>query len=406
MSLAYFARKPNARLGTADAERTSSDLRVVGRNANPRSMPKNNLRGSLFLGPTQDRYEEEADRAADQVVQTLAMRSSRPVSIGLIDRAGSPTDSEPEKSARLKGATQDGLVSLPPEMETRINSLRLGGESLKSSIRAPLEPRFGHDFSQVRIHCGQEAAVLAAKLNTRAFTVGHDIFVGEADFGLSQRHGVRLLAHELAHVVQQSRLPQGETKSQTKQIIRRYGHAKSCKDDEHLKPFVWPGHDHATKITNRALEELQKDPLHPTVKNQLGQFFGLDSATPANVKTIREKFERIRGALGEQYLYHCADPCESPNKGARAWTDTSGNKDITICFDQVKGFSAQAAGWVIAHENVHRGLNVWPNPHPWQPKDFDGCLGGLGAASVAQSSLVLDNPDSYACFASRMWFPL
>jgi hypothetical protein len=344
---------------------------------------------NFVVGPPLDSYEEEADRVANQVVRSRGRPPSPDPSISITKRENPPAASDPGSNIVQTTASHANSNS-PQELEDRINSLWHTGQPLKPSIRGFMEPRLGHNFSQVRIHCGQGAAALTAKLNTQAFTVDHHIFVGGTEFDLGEPPRSHLLAHELVHVVQQ-----GETKSHGKAVIRRYGHAKSCKVDDHLKPFVWPGHDHATNITSRALEELQKHPLHPTVKSQLGQFFGQDSATAANVKTIRDNFQRIHSALGEQYLYHCADPCEPPNKGARAWTDQSGNKDITICFDQVKRFTAQAAGWVIAHENVHRGLNIWP-PHLWAPKDFDGCLLGLGAGNVAQSSLVLDNPDSYA----------
>jgi Domain of unknown function (DUF4157) len=191
--------------------------------------------------------------------------------------------------------------------------------------------------------------------------------------------------------------------SKQSSVIQRYGHTNSCKDDVHLKPFIWPGHDHAKKVTTRAIEELNKVPLHPTATNYLKRLFGKDSTTGANLATIRQNFGLIQNALNQQYLYHCANPCEKPHKGARAWTDDSGNKDITICFDQVTGYTAPAAGWLIVHENVHRGLNVWPKNHPWQPKNFDGCFEG---EALSAASMVLDNPDSYACFASRMWFPL
>ena len=406
---AVIRRKRLQRKEPRPVQTTRSDsLALQKRNGKPTSKPQNNLRGNLFLGPARDTYEAEAARAADLVARTLSMQSPPSVSIALIEKADSSTDSdsEPSKSVVQTSGTRDGLESLPPQIESRINSLRLRGQSLKSSTRSLMEARFGHDFSQVRIHSGQEAAALAASLNTKAFTVGRDIFIGNRALEWGKTSGFHLLAHELAHVVQQSGSARGEAKTRTRQVVRRYGQAKSCTDADHLKPFIWPGHDHATKITGRALEELLKDPLHPTVKNQLEQFFGKDSTTASNVKAIREKFQRIQSALGEQYLYHCANPCESPNKGFNAWTSHSGNKDITICFDQVKGFSAQAAGWIIVHENVHRGLNVWPEPHPWRPTDFAACVSGLGAGSVAQQSLVLDNPDSYACFASRMWNPL
>ncbi len=66
-----------------------------------------------------------------------------------------------------------------------------------------MEPRFGHDFSRVRVHSDAAAAESARDVNARAYTVGRDIVFGEGDYALGTNDGQRLLAHELAHVVQQ-----------------------------------------------------------------------------------------------------------------------------------------------------------------------------------------------------------
>ncbi|WP_297157718.1 DUF4157 domain-containing protein, partial [Thermogemmatispora sp.] len=56
------------------------------------------------------------------------------------------------------------------------------GEALSEEVRAFMEPRFGHDFSQVRIHANAEAAQAARALNARAYTVGQDIFFGQGEY--------------------------------------------------------------------------------------------------------------------------------------------------------------------------------------------------------------------------------
>ncbi|MEA2165497.1 MAG: hypothetical protein QOK37_3624 [Thermoanaerobaculia bacterium] len=66
-----------------------------------------------------------------------------------------------------------------------------------------MEPRFGHDFSQVRVHTGTDANQSAEEVNAHAYTVGHDIVFGAGRFAPGTQEGQRLLAHELTHVVQQ-----------------------------------------------------------------------------------------------------------------------------------------------------------------------------------------------------------
>ncbi|MBE3565043.1 MAG: DUF4157 domain-containing protein [Thermogemmatispora sp.] len=91
-----------------------------------------------------------------------------------------------------------------PGVEEEIQTAASAGESLDAATRAYMEPRFGHDFSQVRIHADEQAAEEARALNARAYTVGQEIFFGQGEYAPQSAAGRWLLAHELTHVVQQS----------------------------------------------------------------------------------------------------------------------------------------------------------------------------------------------------------
>lgn len=80
-----------------------------------------------------------------------------------------------------------------------------GGQSLPTGTRWLMESRFQEDFSQVRIHANEDAAVLAASQRAKAYTVGRDIFFSKGRYAPQTGEGQKLIAHELAHVVQQSR---------------------------------------------------------------------------------------------------------------------------------------------------------------------------------------------------------
>jgi hypothetical protein len=82
-------------------------------------------------------------------------------------------------------------------------ALRSPGRALDSATRAAMEPRFGHDFSQVRIHTGGEAETSARAVDANAYTIGRDIVFGRDRYSPGSSEGQRLLAHELTHVVQQ-----------------------------------------------------------------------------------------------------------------------------------------------------------------------------------------------------------
>lgn len=110
-------------------------------------------------------------------------------------RADAPRPGQPAVEHRLHRAMGNqamlGLVSG-------------GGQPLRQDTRAELEPRFGFDFSAVRLHVGTGAARAAQDVNARAFTVGNDIVFDAGEFAPDSPSGRRLLVHELTHVVQQS----------------------------------------------------------------------------------------------------------------------------------------------------------------------------------------------------------
>lgn len=78
------------------------------------------------------------------------------------------------------------------------------GQPLDTATRSFMEPRFGHDFSRVRMHIGTRAAESARAVNALAYTVGHDMVFGAGQYAPQTGAGQSLLAHELTHVVQQS----------------------------------------------------------------------------------------------------------------------------------------------------------------------------------------------------------
>jgi hypothetical protein len=79
---------------------------------------------------------------------------------------------------------------------------RAGARPLDAGVRSALEPRFGHDFSRVRVHDDAPAAALAGSAGARAFTIGDDVVFGAGQYAPASPAGLRRIAHELAHVVQ------------------------------------------------------------------------------------------------------------------------------------------------------------------------------------------------------------
>ncbi|MCW5808784.1 MAG: DUF4157 domain-containing protein [Deltaproteobacteria bacterium] len=91
-----------------------------------------------------------------------------------------------------------------PNVQSYLSSSRGHGEELSKDVRADLEPRFGADFSQVRVHTDGTAAQVSRALGAHAFAYGRDIYFGAGQYNPSSAGGRWLLAHELTHTIQQT----------------------------------------------------------------------------------------------------------------------------------------------------------------------------------------------------------
>lgn len=158
------------------------------------------IQAKLAIGSVDDPLEHEADCVADQV-----MRMPDSVSIGASPPQVSPkcaTCEEDGKRLQLKpaGATVAARTEAPTAVH---DALRSPGQPLDDDARAFFEPRFGHDFSRVRIHRDSRAAASAQAVRAHAYTVGNSIVFGNGQFRFANPQARKLIAHELAHVAQQ-----------------------------------------------------------------------------------------------------------------------------------------------------------------------------------------------------------
>lgn len=196
----------------------------------------------LTIGQPGDKYEQEADRVADSVMampvptaQPKIQRQSEdeelqtkfsdsiPPSIQLqveeeeqvqakvdalaplIQRQEASQEDEQLQTKPLQqesaptNSTQDS-----PTLESRLTAQQGSGSPLSKEARAFMEPRFGADFSQVKIHTNSSAVQMNKELSAQAFTHGNDIYFGAGKYNPGTSDGKQLLAHELTHVVQQT----------------------------------------------------------------------------------------------------------------------------------------------------------------------------------------------------------
>jgi hypothetical protein len=109
---------------------------------------------------------------------------------------------ELEKRLSLQRQSTEGTskAAIPPVVH---EVLSLPGQPLDHETRAFMEPRFGHDFTRVRVHTDEKAQESARAVNAQAYTVGMDVVFGAGHYAPGTTGGRKLLAHELAHVLQQ-----------------------------------------------------------------------------------------------------------------------------------------------------------------------------------------------------------
>ncbi len=156
----------------------------------------------LAMNRPGDVFEQEANRVADHVMSatTSLMVQHRDLSAGGTVRRKCAECAEEEKLKR-KPAGSRPVSAVPPIVH---DVLRSPGRPLEGSTRNYMESRFQTDFSGVRIHTDDHASRSARAVNALAYTVGRNVVFGAGQYQPASSGGMRLLAHELAHVVQQS----------------------------------------------------------------------------------------------------------------------------------------------------------------------------------------------------------
>jgi GH24 family phage-related lysozyme (muramidase) len=160
----------------------------------PRCQAKSLQRKPRVSTPS-DAFEQAADATAERV-----MRMEQPA--GGPPRHGQSTRAADNTSASIRRDALAGAAA-PYDTDAAVRAAGQGGVALPGAVSDFFEPRFGHDFSSVRVHSDGAAQAGARAVHARAFTLGPDIVFGAGEYAPGTAQGQRLLAHELAHVVQQ-----------------------------------------------------------------------------------------------------------------------------------------------------------------------------------------------------------
>ncbi len=270
----------------------------------------------MEIGAPGDKYEQEADRVAQQVVTHIQSSQSRSATADAVQRADMPeeedlqmkpladsiqradeleeedlqmkslvdsiqrADMPEEEDLQMKPQVQRrlGAMDASPDLEQAIAQSRGKGQALDDSIRRPMERAFGADFSTVRVHTGGQSDQLNRAIQAKAFTTGQDIFFRQGAYEPASQSGQELLAHELTHVIQQAG---GVRRDIATEAIQRWPFGKKKSEEE--QPLLGSNPDYS----DETLEEEDTGTSKVQVLKEFGQKL-------MQYKIIHDKYQQYK----------------------------------------------------------------------------------------------------------------
>ena len=284
-------KKPELQSDDEKIQRSSINLMDIMMAANP---PQ--IQPKLEIGAVGDKYEQEADHVASQVVSQInkpvqkklqrlseteviqrksAIASQQPKSFvkplqrlskeEITQRKEVISSQQPKKgfikpfniksqdqSVQRQEAIRGGTASV--DLESAIQEARGGGQSLDPNLQQSMGTAMGADFSSVKVHTDSQSDQLNKSIQAKAFTTGQDVFFRQGAYDPSSRDGQELIAHELTHVVQQN----GNSISTSSTVQRKMFFDPKCL---------------AGKLTHKAkLKGLSKPSTFSLIKAKLDQY--------------------------------------------------------------------------------------------------------------------------------------
>lgn len=195
-----------------------------------RVLPVGALSGSADAHTLQ-RTEAEDEEEIQRVAESAESEDEH------LQKAGVQTSAEEEEESDTvqRKPSRQRTPNVNAAFESRLQALKAaGGRPLDEPIRQFMENRFARSFSQVRIHTGPDAQKLARQASAKAFTVGKHVVFGNGEYRPGVAQGMRLVAHELTHVLQQ----QGGLHSVQREVMEQAADGDNRSNDELLKAIA------------------------------------------------------------------------------------------------------------------------------------------------------------------------
>jgi hypothetical protein len=345
------------------------------------------IQAKLAIGKPGDEYEQAADRAAEQVMRMPAPQARRACACGGgCPRCQPAQPGQVAEQLRMKPLQlgKPSQAAVPPVVDEVLAS---PGTPLAPASRTFMESRFGYDFSEVRVHADARAAESARAVKALAYTAGSNVVFGAGQYQPQTRPGQQLLAHELAHVVQQGApgcLPAG--------VLQRYAHEDCTEVD--LATYIWPADHIAKRKVDAAISAVSASPASGATRALFAKYF----MTPSpDVAAIAQVLREVQSAFsGNAYTYECENDCDQATNAysGRGW-------DIHLCMNNLRGRANACIARTIIHEFSHKYAGTG---HGWwfgTAHCYSGC-DTAGCPSTLSPKDALGNAYSFAGFAHEV----
>ncbi|HBB32030.1 MAG TPA: hypothetical protein DDZ80_10900 [Cyanobacteria bacterium UBA8803] len=290
--------------------------------------PSQKIQPKLKISQPNDYFEQEADWIADKIMRmpspditvngSAAMRFKPLANTELVQLQ----ELEKQEETIQPKHTSNKVHEVTPDLEAGIENLhQSSGEPLPSEIRTFMEPRFGRDFSEIRLHTSVQASQLARRLNARAFTIGKDIVFGSGEFQLKSYAGRQLLAHELAHTLQQN---------SRDRVVTRVVENNSSKSETPCVGSKARELENAIRIAKSRMKEAK--PLIDSL--------GSEVSNPDSMASVEQAFEELFAPLDPTNSQPLKDVKSNINAMEEKLGNLKVNNDLTSCLpknDEVCG---------------------------------------------------------------------
>lgn len=290
------------------------------------------LQARAVIGGKDSPSEQAADQAARQVLSSAHARPSLPAD---------------------NGATHRDAAEVPDSVERVLGQ---NGEALDEAVRQDMQGRFGHDFSAVRIHRGEASERSAREVGARAYSVGSDVVFAAGEYSPASGEGRRLLAHELAHVVQQAK---SDGMTSIRPTLRRTPAAPQAGGDD--VPFD------RSKVDVSKIPDIDASPPDTGGPPVIAQTVTVTFADPDITRLQWEFYDPSDAVLPGGFATANKDanattaPLIIQNKGPAVWVPTAG-RHLVRCIGYNK------AGDAVAYAD--RTFYLWTTKPTGKPPDI------------------------------------